>query len=138
MKLAQNGDRRQNPSLKDSRSLFTRQLQILACISAASIVLFLLFLLPTAAFLALVVGVASMLMLCNTIYNYAMFLLDQDQDDGALFDFLPASVQEYLCNTSMHEAMTNEDGYAGQMRIKSGESMMHDATAKIAQFARVR
>mmetsp|Transcript_21120 Transcript_21120/g.31061 ORF Transcript_21120/g.31061 Transcript_21120/m.31061 type:complete len:83 (+) Transcript_21120:355-603(+) len=82
-----------------------------------------------------------MLMLCNTIYNYAMFLLDQDQDDGALFDFLPASVQEYLCNTSMHEAMTNEDGYAGQMRIKSVESvesMMHDATAKIAQFARVR
>eukprot|EP01083_Nonionella_stella_P026908 74063_1 len=89
--------------------MFNRQLQLLATMSGGSVIMFLFFFLNIFAFSALIMGFASTLMMFYTMYNYATYVLGQG--DGALFDLLPSGVQEYLSNTSLHEAMTSNESF---------------------------
>ncbi len=103
-----NGGRNRN--MRRTRSMFNRQLQLLLSVSGSSVILFLFFFLNIFAFTALMTGFASTIMLMLTLYNYANFVVSSPQD-GALYDFLPSSLQEYLANTSLHDAMTSNDGF---------------------------
>eukprot|EP00554_Chaetoceros_debilis_P002675 CAMPEP_0194081906 /NCGR_PEP_ID=MMETSP0149-20130528/7560_1 /TAXON_ID=122233 /ORGANISM="Chaetoceros debilis, Strain MM31A-1" /LENGTH=784 /DNA_ID=CAMNT_0038763925 /DNA_START=58 /DNA_END=2409 /DNA_ORIENTATION=+ len=103
------GRRRSNNGRPTSRNMFNRQLQLLATTSGGSVIMFLFFFLNIFAFSALMMGFASTLMIFYTMYNYATYVLGQG--DGALFDLLPSGVQEYLSNTSLHEAMTSNESF---------------------------
>lgn len=96
-------------SRRAQRQLFNRQLQLLASISGGSVVMFLFFFLNFFAFSAIIIGVSSTSMLFYTMYAYIMQVLSEG--DGALFDFLPESAQNYLMNTSLHEAMTDDSNF---------------------------
>ena len=89
--------------------MYQRQIQLLASLSGGSIVAFLFFVLNTFAFMTLIFGVTSSGMLLYTTYSYFIHLLNSG--DGALFQFLPASLQDYLENTTLHGTMTAESTF---------------------------
>lgn len=89
--------------------MYQRQIQLLASLSGGSIVAFLFFVLNTFAFMTLIFGVTSSGMLLYTTYSYFLHLLNSG--DGALYQFLPASLQDYLANTTLHGTMTAESTF---------------------------
>jgi len=77
--------------------------------SGASIVTFLFFFLNVFAFITLILGLSSTSMLFYTSYSYVNYILNSGE--GALFDYLPASLRNYLTNTSFHEAMSADNNF---------------------------
>jgi len=71
--------------------------------------MFLLFFLNFFAFAALIIGLSSTSMLAYTAYIYFLHILNGG--DGTLFDYLPESMQNYLTNTSLHQAMTDDSSF---------------------------
>ena len=100
---------RRSRSHRAQRQLYNRQLQLLATLSGGSVVFFLFFFLNFFAFAAMMIGVSSTSMLFYTVHAYAMYILNDGE--GALFDYLPESLQNYLNNTSLHEAMTDDSSF---------------------------
>ena len=96
-------------SFRTQERHFQRQIQLLASISGASVVVFLFFFLNFFAFLTLILGLSSTSMLFYTSYSYISFVLNSGE--GALFSYLPASFQNYLSNTSLHAAMTDDSSF---------------------------
>lgn len=107
--LNPHGQRRRRSRKPPSRNLYNTQLQLLATMTGGSFIAFLFFFLNIFAFASLMMGLASVIMLIHTIYNYANFLLESGE--GALFDFLPQSLQEYLTNTTIHDAMIDDSEF---------------------------
>jgi hypothetical protein len=107
--LNPHGQRRRRSRKPPSRSLYNTQLQLLATMTGGSFIAFLFFFLNIFAFASLMMGLASVIMLMHTIYNYANFLLESGE--GALFDFLPQNLQEYLTNTTIHDAMIDDSEF---------------------------
>ena len=96
-------------SHRSQQRLLNRQLQILASVSGGSVIMFLLFFLNFFAFAALIIGLSSTSMLAYTAYIYFLHILNGG--DGTLFDYLPESMQNYLTNTSLHQAMTDDSSF---------------------------
>lgn len=103
------GGRRPRRRKPPSRNLYNAQLQLLATMTGGSFIAFLFFFLNVFAFASLMMGLASVILLMHTIYNYANFLLESGE--GALFDFLPQNLQEYLTNTTIHDAMIDDSEF---------------------------
>ena len=96
-------------SFRTQERHFQRQIQLLASISGASVVVFLFFFLNFLAFLTLILGLSSTSMLFYTSYSYISFVLNSGE--GAFFSYLPASFQNYLSATSLHAAMTDDSSF---------------------------
>lgn len=96
-------------SHRNQERLYQRQIQVLATMSGASIVAFLFFFLNIFAFVTLILGLSSTSMLFHTAYSYITYILNSEE--GALFHYLPAYIQNYLTNTSFHEAMSTDSNF---------------------------
>ena len=101
--------RRRRTPKPPSRNLYNAQLQLLLTMTGGSVIAFLFFFLNIFAFASFMMGLVSVIMLLHTIYNYTNFLLESGE--GALFDFLPQSLQDYLTNTTVHDAMIDDSEF---------------------------
>lgn len=100
--------RRSSPR-RPSRNLYNAQLQLLATMTGGSFIAFLFFFLNIFAFVSFMMGLVSVFMLMHTIYNYGNFLIESGE--GAFFDFLPQSLQDYLTHTTIHDAMIDDSEF---------------------------
>ena len=96
-------------SFRTQERHFQRQIQLLASISGASVVVFLFFFLNFFALLTLILGLSSTSMLFYTSHSYISYVLNSGE--GAFFSYLPASIQNYLSTTSLHAAMTDDSNF---------------------------